>query len=206
MISSPFLYFDLGNVLVTFSTERMFRQMGDVAGIKPAVVKAVVVEAGLQRKLESGEITSRQFHDTFCERTGAQVDYDTLVEAGSDIFELNLSMLPVVTSLQQGGYRLGVLSNTCEHHWEHCTRRFRIVGEMFSVHALSCRIGAMKPDAAVFRAAAELAGCAAEEIFFVDDLAQHVAGAQAAGFDAVQYTTTAALVAELRRRGVEFNY
>ncbi len=201
-----FLYFDLGNVLVTFSTERMFRQMGEVAGIEPAVVKAIVVEAGLQQQLESGEITSRQFHDTFCERTGARADFDALLHAGSDIFELNLSMLPVVASLQQGGYRLGLLSNTCENHWQHCARRFRIVGEAFSVHALSYRIGAMKPDATVFRAAAELAGVEPQETFFVDDLAQHVAGAQAAGFNAVQYTTTAALASELRRRGLRFNY
>ena len=115
-------------------------------------------------------------------------------------------MLPVVSQLAAAGYRLGILSNTCEGHWEHCLRRYRILAENFSVHALSYRIGACKPDAAIFRAAAELAGCRPEKIFYIDDVAGHVAGARAAGFDAVQYTTTAELVEELRKRGVEFNY
>jgi hypothetical protein len=40
----------------------------------------------------------------------------------------------------------------------------------------------------------------------MDDVPGHVAAANEAGFDAVQYTTTPALVAELRNRGVTFNY
>ena len=67
-------------------------------------------------------------------------------------------------------------------------------------------MGLASPTKAIFRAAAELAGCRPEKIFYVDDVAGHVAAAQAAGFDAVQYTTTAGLVAELRKREVRFNY
>jgi HAD superfamily hydrolase (TIGR01509 family) len=74
------------------------------------------------------------------------------------------------------------------------------------IHALSYRIGACKPDVAIFRRAAELAGQRPQDIFFTDDLAENVAGAKAAGFDAVQYTSTPQLVAELRQRGIRFNY
>ena len=70
----------------------------------------------------------------------------------------------------------------------------------------SYQIGAVKPDAAIFQAAAQKAGRAHTEIFFVDDIAGHVAGAKAAGFDAVQYTTTAKFVEDLRSRGLKFNY
>jgi putative hydrolase of the HAD superfamily len=76
----------------------------------------------------------------------------------------------------------------------------------FSVFALSFQIGAMKPDPKIYRAAAELAGVAPRDVFFCDDVMSHVTAARDAGFDAVQYTTTAALVADLRRRGVRFNY
>jgi HAD superfamily hydrolase (TIGR01509 family) len=115
-------------------------------------------------------------------------------------------MLPVVAHLQQAGYRLGILSNTCESHWELCTGRFRIVAECFSVYALSFQIGATKPNAAIFQKAAELAGTPPEKIFYVDDYAEHVAGAQRVGFDAVQYTSTPQLVADLRSRGMRLNY
>jgi glucose-1-phosphatase len=78
--------------------------------------------------------------------------------------------------------------------------------ELFSVHALSYEIGAMKPDIAIFRKAAKLAGCRPEEIFYADDIPGHVAGARAVGFDAVVYESTTQLVEELRERDVAFNY
>ena len=71
---------------------------------------------------------------------------------------------------------------------------------------LSFRIGAVKPEVAIFQAAAEMAGCRAEEIFFVDDLPGHVAGARAAGFDAVQFVGAERLAEELRRREIRCNY
>ena len=201
-----FLYFDLGKVLLDFSVDRMLEQLAAVAGIAPETVGDVLFDKELQKQYETGELTDRQFHDLFCQRTDTQPDFDALRRAGSDIFTLNLSMLPVVAQLRQVGHRMGILSNTCASHWEHCAERFAILTEAFTVHALSYRIRASKPDAAIFAAATELAGVGPEEIFFVDDLPQHVAGAKAAGFDAVQYTGTPALVAELGKRQIRINY
>lgn len=201
-----FLYFDLGKVLVDFSHEQMLRQMGSVAGIREEAVRAALSGGGLMRQHEAGRVSSREFYEAFCTATGSRPSYGTLVAAAAEIFSLNLPMLPVVAQLREAGYAMGILSNTCEIHWQYCCRQYRIVAEEFDTYALSFRVGALKPEAAIFRAAAELAGHRPEEIFFVDDLAEHVAGARAVGFDAVQYTTAAALAAELRQRGIQFNY
>ncbi len=115
-------------------------------------------------------------------------------------------MWPLVAQLFEAGYRLGILSNTCDGHWSHCIKRYGILRDFFSVHALSYKIGAMKPSAVIFCKAAEMAGCRPEDIFYTDDIAGHVAGAKAAGFDAVVYETTRGLVDELRKRDVNFCY
>jgi FMN phosphatase YigB (HAD superfamily) len=201
-----FLYFDLGKVLVDFSLDQMLQQIGAVAGIGPEDVRAAVLGGGLMHAHESGRLSDRQFYEAFCAATDRRPDYDALAAAASEIFELHLPTLPLAAQLGQAGYPMGILSNTCAMHWEYCVRRYRIVAEGFGVHALSYRIGAVKPEAAIFHAAAKLAGVRPEEIFFVDDIAEHVAGARAVGFDAVQFTTAEALSAELRQRGVRFNY
>jgi len=206
MTSPEFFYFDLGNVLVFFSLERMFRQMAAVAGTDPEAVRRALFDDGLEGRYELGQVTGREFHEGFCQRTGTRPDYDALEAAANDIFTLNATMLPVVAQLGRAGCRLGILSNTCESHWQYCRRRFRIVGDGFSVHALSCRLGAVKPGPEIFQQAAALAGCRPDEIFFADDLPQHVEGARQVGFDAVQYTSTRQLVTDLRRRGVRFDY
>jgi glucose-1-phosphatase len=201
-----FLYFDLGKVLVDFSVEQMLRQIGDAAEIGAEKVKAAILGDGLMRRHESGQLSDREFYEAFCTATGARPSYDALARAAREIFSLHLPMLPLVAQLRQAGHRMGILSNTCAVHWDYCLDQYRMLAQNFDVYALSYRIKATKPAVAIFEAAAELAGVLPEEIFFVDDLAENVAGARAHNFDAVQFTTAAALAEELRRRGIRFNY
>ncbi len=205
-MSIQFLYFDLGKVLVDFSVDQMLRQMASVADISTQRVHEAIFSGGLMLEHERGKLSSREFYEAFCTATHTRCDFDRLAAAAAAIFTLNLPMLPLAAQLRQAGYPMGILSNTCETHWPYCRDHYRIVAEGFQVYALSYRIKAIKPEAAIFHAAAELAGCRPEEIFFVDDVAGHVAGARAAGFDAVQFTSAEALAAELRRRGLRFNY
>ena len=60
----------------------------------------------------------------------------------------------------------------------------------------------MKPDRAIYEIAAERAGASPSEVFFVDDRAENVVGAKAAGLDAVLFTDAEQLAADLRQRGV----
>jgi glucose-1-phosphatase len=201
-----FLYFDLGKVLVNFSVEQMLQQVGAAAGIDAEAVRNAILDGRMLHDLEAGRLSSREFYEAFCAATDTSTDFDRLIAAATEIFELNLPVVPIVAQLQQAGYRMGILSNTCDMHWEYCCRRYRIVSDCFSVYALSYKIGAVKPEAAIFHAAAELADCQPEEMFFVDDIPGHVAGARAAGVDAVQFTTAEGLAEELRQRGIRFNY
>ena len=195
-----FLYFDLGRVLLHFSVDRMCRQMADLAGIEPAVVKTAIFESDLQNRYERGKITGPEFHEAFCRATGTRTGYAAMTIAGSDIFECNAGILPVVSQLRAAGYRLGILSNTCEGHWEHCLARFRVLAELFQVHALSYRLRAVKPHAEIYREAARLAGVRPEESFS-PTTSRPTSTVPAVGFDAVAYTSTRQLTADLRGRG-----
>jgi glucose-1-phosphatase len=201
-----FLYFDLGIVLVNFSLDQMIRQMAAVSGISREGVQSVLFDGNLQREYEQGSISTREFYERFRRETGSTAPLEDLLCAANEIFTPNVSMISVAAWLQQAGWPTGILSNTCECHWQYCMNKYAALTSCFRVHITSYQIGAAKPDAKIFHAAAERAGYAPEEIFFVDDIAGHVAGAKAVGFDAVQYTTTGKFVEDLRKRGLKFNY
>lgn len=202
-----FFYFDLGNVLLNFSHRRACRQVAEAAGLSPDVVWNTLFESGLEADYETGTVTSREMYDRFCHQTGARLGFDDLAHAASDIFEVNAGTMAILAQLMAVECRLGLLSNTNEAHWDFVSRgRFALIPAAFEVLALSFQIKAMKPDPRIFQAAADLAGVPPEEIFYVDDMPEHVAAARGVGIDAVQYTTPAALAADLRGRGVEFNY
>lgn len=202
------LYFDLGNVLLNFDHEIAVRQMAQVSGAAPDVVREIIFgKDGLEWRYERGDISSREFYDLFCQQSKTQPDYNSLHRAGSEIFELNTSVVPIVSQLSAAGNRLGILSNTCEAHWEYAANgRYTILQQCFDLYALSYKLGSIKPEPHIYQAAAELAGVSPQEIFFVDDRPDNVAAACNAGYDAIQFTTATALAIALRERGVRFNY
>jgi len=201
-----FLYFDLGNVILDFDHRRSARQMAAVADVDAERVWQVVFESDLLRRYELGRIGTPEFYDAFCAATGSRPDFDALVEAGCAMFDANATILPVVAQLEAAGHRLGILSNTNPSHWNYCAGQFEILRSAFEVTILSYEVHALKPDPAIYRVARDRAGVPAEDVFFVDDRTDNVEGARQAGFDAVLYTDTIALVRDLRRRGVQFNF
>ncbi len=87
----------------------------------------------------------------FARRRERAADAELLENAGSDIFRLNISIVPVVAKLKDAGYRLGLLSNTCESHWRFVLSHFKVMfPHAFEVLALSFEIGACKPDEAIY--------------------------------------------------------
>lgn len=197
-----FLYFDLGQVLVCFDHGRLVRQLAAAAGAPEALVRQVLFDEGMQERLELGRMTTAQFYAEFCNRTGTRAAEAELRRAATEFFWPNHEILPLLVQLRQRRYRMGILSNTCELHWEYCCRRFAYVAELFDCAVLSFRVGGMKPDRKIFEAAAEAAGCAPEELFFTDDIAANQLGAAAAGIDAVVYRGAGELIGQLRRRGL----
>jgi glucose-1-phosphatase len=206
-VRPKFFYFDMGNVLLTFSHERMAQQMARVAGIDPKLAWRILFEDGLEWAYEQGELTREQFYGRFCEAAGVPLaDIDALDAAGNDIFELNAPMIGLAGRVGGAWHRLGVCSNTTASHWTYCVGRFAALTSLFSVHALSFRLGAMKPDPRFYKAAAELTGVTPQEIFFTDDRPDNVAAAKASGWDAVLFESVSQLNDELRTRGVVMNY
>ncbi len=201
-----FLYFDMGNVLLSFSHRRAAEQMAEVSGITAERAWEIVFDAGLQWEYERGGINCGQFHHLFCAEAGCSPDRVVLDRAGSAIFEPLPRIVPVLAALRRSGYRLGVLSNTSPSHWRYVTGRFSCLSDLFEVHALSYEVGGMKPDAAVYQAAEEMAGVPSAQIFFTDDRAENVIAARSRGWQAELFTSPRSLVAALSERGVVVPY
>lgn len=201
-----YIYFDLGNVLLTFDQSIACRQMAQVADADADQVHRYLFETGVQWAYERGEFSSADFCERFRERFDTTADDQTLMWAGSEMFEMNAAVVPVVALLSAAGHRLGILSNTCEAHWLHISNgRYRILQSYFEDYILSYEVGAMKPEVQIYEAAIETAGCEPGEIFFMDDRIDNVAGATAAGMDAVRFTSPQQLIRDLLARGVRFN-
>ncbi|MFM2093014.1 MAG: Alpha-D-glucose-phosphate phosphatase YihX [Planctomycetota bacterium] len=196
-----FLYFDLGNVLLDFDHLLGCGRVAEHAGVTPERVKEVVFDSGLEWRYERGEISSGEFYDAVKSRIPTVPDLPFVLDALSDIFQVKPKIETVLKSLARRGHRMGILSNTCEAHWQFVhSDRFPFLREHFEIHALSFRIGAMKPEPKIYQQALAMVGVPGEQVFFVDDRPENVRGAVEMGIDAVQFHSLELLLTDLRAR------
>ena len=184
---------------------------GSIRRFAEAVWEALFGDAdcrATQIRYETGHITTDEFFDHFCEATGSLPDRKRLADAVCEIFSPIEPMWELVRRLAAAGNRLAILSNTNPVQWDFITDgRFPIVAvgqpvSAFDWAILSYEVASMKPDRAIYDAAIQRAGVAADEVFFTDDRLENVEGARAIGIDAVQFIDCERLVSELRERGV----
>lgn len=207
------LYFDLGNVLLSFSHEQMYQQMAEVTEVSPDVLRRSLLEGGEAADLiiqyETGQLTTEEFVDVVHQLIDRRPDPQRFATAVSDIFAPMRESWEIVEHLAGAGHRMAILSNTNPAHWEWVTDgRFPLVADVgqpggpFEWAVLSYEAGSMKPDPAIFQTAIERAGVPAGDIFFVDDRPENVDGAKAVGIDAVVFEGTEKFRRDLERRGI----
>jgi len=202
-----FIYFDLGNVLLFFDHRLAARRLAALAKADEREVFDYVFAGDLNARCDGGLTSGPEFAAEFRERFRCEADDGAIFRAASDIFRVNGPMKGIVGRLRDAGYRLGILSNTCDMHFDwFASGRYQPIPEAFDVIVLSYRLKLSKPDRAIYEHAARQAGVAPEDVFYTDDIQANVEGARAAGFDAVLFTSAAQYAEELRARGVRFNY
>ncbi|MDR1141911.1 MAG: HAD family phosphatase [Planctomycetaceae bacterium] len=206
-MKTRFIFFDLGNVLLRFSIQRLASQGAELTGCTEDEVLHAVFSNGMERKLECGEISEQEFYESFCNTIGKRPEPQQLADALNDIFEVVEAMQPFLAKLYAIDFPRGILSNTGPGHWNHCIKKYPFLLQYFPTnHVLSFRAGVMKPDWRIYETAFETArrnipDVKPKEILFIDDLEPNVAGAKAFGFDSFQFISEQQLGEELVLRG-----
>jgi putative hydrolase of the HAD superfamily len=124
-----------------------------------------------------------------------------LIDADNALWtQVNQPMVDWALRLQAAGTPTGVLSNLGDAITDGVlARQPWLAGfdHLLWSHALKLA----KPDPAIYRHAADGLGFPPENILFIDDRAENVAGGIAAGMQVILYTTQPALEAEMETRG-----
>ena len=112
----------------------------------------------------------------------------------------NPPMIAWATALQTARVRTGILSNLGDAMEEGVLRRCEWMGG-FGHHTFSHRLGIVKPDAAIYRAAAVGLGVPAASVLFIDDREENIRGAVGAGMQGIQYVNHMQFLREFADRG-----
>lgn len=149
-------------------------------------------QKGIYGDMEEGKITAEEFVDTVLaeSREGSTPEMVDFCMAAL-LKGIQPAKAEFIKTLAARGYELYLLTNNNEISWAHFQRIFRDAGipieDTFKQSFLSCRIGALKPDPAIFRHVLDSVGLSPDEVLFIDDSASNAAAAAGLGFNSLHY-------------------
>ena len=109
--------------------------------------------------------------------------------------------LALMQRLRERGHRLFFLSNMPSPFADHIEAAHPLK-EWFLDGIFSSRVKLIKPDPAIYRAAAERFGIEPRESLFIDDFRANVVAARALGWDAVHFLSHEQCEADVAARGL----
>jgi HAD superfamily hydrolase (TIGR01509 family) len=195
---------DLGRVVLWFDNDIFLRKLAASAGRPFEAVKAVVHgDLELIRRFDGGAVTPAGFLEHVASAVGVDIPYGEFYEIYNDIFTPNPPAIDVLARVKAAGFKTLLLSNTDPERFGFVRRRFPGI-LFFDDYVLSYELKLLKPDPAIYLAAAAKAVCRPEECVFVDDMEDNIRGAVAAGLAGILYLPGTDLEAELKKLGLRF--
>ena len=174
--------FDLGNVLLFVNGHVFFDRLR--ARCRPcANLEQRFNEHYERSRLDRGGDFTALHHEVVRD-LDLDMDLAEFTHIWNDIFAPNPPMLEVVKRIPRPRY---LLSNTNAPHVEWIRDRYPDIFPLFDHCVFSNEAGCRKPDPAIYRRIESLTGRPPQDHIFVDDIPDFVSGAQAVGWQAIQF-------------------
>ena len=187
-MQSPIVVFDLGKVLVDFDYSIAARKIAARSAMSLGEIYGFLASSGITIKYEIGRLTRREFFEQMRQAIGFGGTFEEFGQFFADIFTEIPSMIALQAELRQRGVPTYIFSNTNDLAVEHIRRNFAFFSN-FNGYIYSCEVGVMKPDARMYQALEALADRRGEEIVYLDDRPENVAGGAARGWRAILHET-----------------
>jgi glucose-1-phosphatase len=194
--------FDFGGVISAFDIDIFLRRIEPFSSMGFSELKARALPAAAEqgRLYETGLIDSPEFRRRISAIAGLDMPAAEFTRAYCDIFSPIESTLELIRALKPR-YRLALLSNTSEWHFEYGIKPVEVF-PLFETVTLSYEVGVMKPARAIYDDALQKLGLSASVCAYIDDLPENVAAAAALGMSAIRYTSYDEVADALRHFGV----
>ncbi|MEQ8433171.1 MAG: HAD family phosphatase [Oceanicaulis sp.] len=192
---------DLGHTLVDWDPARVYRELLQDEDAVEAFLGGVCTMAWHAR--HDAGVPMAQNRITLVE---AHPDKAGLIEAWEtrwpDMFDGWIEgMEAIVEALESAGIPQYALTNLPAEKWPHILSTYPAIAR-FDAHVVSGEEKLIKPDPAIFELTKTRIAHAPGEVIFIDDRADNIEAALAAGFEGVVFENAAQVRRELGKRGL----
>jgi len=190
------IIFDLGRVLVDFDFQAVIRNLKKYSPLGEKQILRYFEKTPLWDRFERGQVAPALF---FKELTRdlklKKLSFETFAVLWNSIFTEKHDTVAILRQLRTR-YRLAMLSNVNEMHWQFIVGRHSFM-EWFDHPVASYATGYRKPDLEIFRVVLRKAGIPPQGALFIDDVESHVQAARTIGIRAYRFINAALLRRDL---------
>ncbi|MCH9630798.1 MAG: Alpha-D-glucose 1-phosphate phosphatase YihX [Chlamydiia bacterium] len=195
------LFFDLGNVLIDFDHNLMWKQAAEACDTSIAQLKDVIISNHLWTRYETGNIDKNALLEELEKLIEKPLNKEKFLHAASDIFFENKKMVDLLRRLHKMPFEIFLISNTCDIHFDHIKKKFPIFN-LFNGLILSFEVSMRKPSIDIFSYALAKTASKPEECLFIDDLIEHVDAASSLGIKTHLFKNIESLKEDMQKMGI----
>lgn len=184
------LVFDLGNVLIEWNSEKILTSF-EPEKERRQLLRQVIFESGIWHQTDKGELSLKEA----CDKALAQLE-DSYHSAVQNIFYNWYEVVEVYSGLQEQirlwadqGYRIYILSTTCEIFYHIEKAGFLPIYPLLSGYILSSEFGDVKPEPEIYQTLLRKYGIDPTESVFIDDIQANLDTAAELGFETILSTS-----------------
>lgn len=193
------LIFDLGGVLIDLHVERSFIAFMEMGVDKSFLNEGRCVMNEIMQKYDRGDIDSNEFFsyiESFLPVEKLNLSAAAIREKVFEAWNLMLGdfgseKLQCLNMLREKGYRIIMLSNTNDGHWNTIEKKFRDaagveLSNVFHALYLSYKMHRRKPEQEIFLELLSCEGIAPGDTLFIDDSEENCVAARSVGIEALR--------------------
>lgn len=194
--------FDMDGVLCAYDFEARLAYLERMTGCPAVQVRRAVFESGFEDEADRGELTVEAYMAGIAARLGKPISQEVWLAARAAAMAPNVEVLEMAQTIGRS-LPVAVLTNNGALLQASLGDVFPDVLAAFGERIFfSCMLGIAKPEPAVYRLVLDRLGAAPGRALFIDDNADHIAGARRAGLATHHFRDAATLRAALTSAGL----
>lgn len=201
--STPTVVFDVGNVLIRWDPERLYREMIP-DDEKRAWFMRNVCTAAWNLEQDRG----RSWEEAVAVLVASHPEWESQIRAYDERWHEAVpgvieDSVAVLAELRERGEKVYAITNFSREKWAECLIRFPFL-QSFDGVVVSAHERVIKPDPAIYEILFDRYGLSAPDCIFIDDSARNIEAARGVGMKAVHFVEPIDLRGELAGHGVRF--
>ena len=189
---------DYGEVISILPSFEKMASMAAVLGVNPELFRTLYPTD--RAPYDRGDLTAETYWLNVADHIHVRLDSTQIEELRELDVEMwsnvNPEMIRWLECLSEAGLKTALLSNMISDMAVHARQKFPWLSKL-TYHVLSCEVGLIKPDKAIYERCLEGLQVTPSEALFVDDKEINVQAARALGITSIQFQSVGQLRDEL---------